>query len=192
MLFRSEIGLEFQQISLKLQEISDPDRTIKQDYHSLVIKQNDLIQKIRTLPGFENFLLPKPFKDLSEAAKYGPVVLLNAAYEGSNAIILLPSTHESSVNPLSVPLPDATTSNLQDYCEKLKKALGFHNISAREVDRPEKERFGRPSHPKPAELSFKYFREILSWLWKAIVKPVYDVLESVSNNFVRISPQLNH
>ena len=187
-----EMGLEFQQISLKLQEISDPERTIKQDYHSLVIRQKDLIQKIRTLPGFEDFFLPKSFKELSKAAEYGPVVLLNASHEGSHAIILLPSTYESSANTLSVPLPDATIANLQDYHEKLKKALGLHKIYVREGDKPEKERYAKPSPLILAKSSLKYFTALLSWLWKAIVKPVYDVFELVSNNFVTISLQLNH
>jgi tetratricopeptide (TPR) repeat protein len=181
-----KIGLEFKQISLKLQEISHPERTIKQDYHSLVIRQKDLIQQIRTLPGFEDFFLPKLFKELSKAANYGPVVVLNCTSEGSAAIILLPSTHGSSGNPLSVPLPDATIADLQHHCEMLRKALGF--VSAREVDKPEKERSKKSSHKRSAELSLKYFTELLDWLWKAIVKPVYDVLESVSNNFCNIQP----
>ncbi|EDQ99619.1 uncharacterized protein LACBIDRAFT_316305 [Laccaria bicolor S238N-H82] len=130
-----EIGLELKQISMKLQEISDPKRTIKQDYHSLVIRQKDLMHKIRTLPGFENF-----------------------------------SCQNYTKNYLK--------QQSMDYCEKLKKALGFHNISAREINRPEKERSGRPSHSRSADLSLKYFRELLSWLWKAIVKLVLDVLES--------------
>ena len=183
-----EIGLELKQISLKLQEISDPKITIKQDYHSLVKRQKDLIQKIRTFPGFESFFLPKSFKDLSKVAEYGPVVLLNASCESSDAIILLPSTCESSANPLSVLLPEVTIANLQHHCENLRRLLGFHNIFVREGDKPEKERYGKPSPLILAESSLKYFRALLSWLWKTIVKPVYDVLESVSNNFHNDQP----
>jgi hypothetical protein len=156
--------------------MNDSFRKIKEDYHSLVIKQKDVIKEIRILPGFEDFLLPKLFEKLSEAAKYGPVILLNASSEGSQAIILLPSTHGSTLNPLSVPLPDATIVNLKDHCETLKKALRMHNIFSRQT-----ERYGRPSHPRSTELSHKMFKDLLSWLWEAIVKPVFDVLEIVSN-----------
>ena len=97
---------------MKLQEINNPFRKIKDDSHSLVIRQKDVINKIRTLPGFKDFLLPKLFEKLSEAAKYGPVILLNASSGGSQAIILLPSTHGSTSNPLSVPLPDATIAHI--------------------------------------------------------------------------------
>ena len=172
-----KIGLEFQEISLKLQEINDPLKNNKEDHHSLVIRQKDVIEEIRTLSGFEDFLLPKSFEKLSEAAKYGPVILLNASSGTSQAIILLPSAHESAPNPLSVPLPDATVANLKDHCEILKQALRMHNIFSRET-----ERGGKPSNSRSAELSHKMFKNLLTWLWKAIVKPVFDVLELVSKN----------
>ena len=174
-----KIGLEFQKISMKLQEINNPFRKIKDDSHSLVIRQKDVINKIRTLPGFKDFLLPKLFEKLSEAAKYGPVILLNASFGGSQAIILLPSTHGSPSNPLLVPFPDATIANLKNHGKTLKKALEMHNISSREIGKRGKQSYLR------SEKSHKMFKDLLSWLWEAIVKPVFDVLETVSNDFLK-------
>ena len=51
----------------------------------------------------------------------GQVVLLNV-YEGSGGIILLTSSHESSVNPLSVSLSDATIAG---PLWKVKESFGL-------------------------------------------------------------------
>ena len=144
-----------------------------------MIRQKDVINKIRTLPGFKDFLLPKLFEKLSEAAKYGPVILLNASSGGSQAIILLPSTHGSTSNPLLVPFPDTTIANLKNHGKILKKALEMHNISSRGIGKHGKQSYLR------SEKSHKMFKDLLSWLWEAIVKPVFDVLETVSNNFLQ-------
>ena len=37
-----------------------------------------LVEKVQAIPGFEDFLKPKTFVNLSKAALHGPIVVINA------------------------------------------------------------------------------------------------------------------
>ncbi|MET0132836.1 MAG: CHAT domain-containing protein [Kibdelosporangium sp.] len=59
-----------------------------------------LLTEVRALPGFETFLQPRTFEQLSAAAEGGPVVIVNVAPRRCDALIVRPGTVQV------VPLPD--------------------------------------------------------------------------------------
>lgn len=57
-------------------------------YHrDLVLKRESLIKQVRSLPGFEFFLKPTPFRRLRRAAATGRVVIINISIFGADALI---------------------------------------------------------------------------------------------------------
>ncbi|KAJ7465619.1 CHAT domain-containing protein [Mycena latifolia] len=129
---------------------------------NLLDTSNELLQQIRGLAGFEQFLLPKLISELSKAAKMGPVVLLNTSSYRSDALILIPSLGNAVTH---VPLLDFTLEQAQDLTEALGSLVkgavrserldGFH-----EGGLPPDEEFSR----------------VLSMLWMKVVKPVLNQL----------------
>jgi hypothetical protein len=61
------------------------------------------------LPGFDNFLLPKTWSQLTPAACFGPVVVLNVSSAQCDALILMLNVD----NVIHVPLPGFTLEEAQ-------------------------------------------------------------------------------
>ncbi|KAF8138812.1 TPR-like protein [Boletus edulis] len=58
-------------------------------HRALAIERDRLLQEIRSLPGFERFLLHKEFSQLRRSAHSGPIIILNAAESRCDALIVL-------------------------------------------------------------------------------------------------------
>jgi tetratricopeptide (TPR) repeat protein len=71
-------------------------------------KWTQLLQKIRTLDGFADFLQAVPFGTLKSAADEGPIIMVNISDYQCNAIIL-----QSSSSPTVVALPDISPDILK-------------------------------------------------------------------------------
>ncbi|KAJ7440863.1 TPR-like protein [Mycena latifolia] len=114
-----------------------------QQYHDLAAQRDKLLQQIRGLAGFEQFLLPKPISELSQAAKMGPAVLLNTSRYSCDALILVPGLGDEVMH---IPLPEITLDQAQDLTEALGSLVrgavrserldGYH-----EGDLPQDEKF---------------------------------------------------
>ncbi|KAF9465881.1 CHAT domain-containing protein [Collybia nuda] len=137
------------------------------DHHMLAAQRTQLIQKIRTYAGFEDFFLPTSCANLLNVASEGPVILLNCSSLGqSDALILLPL-------PLGIKhvrLPEAHFKAVQLHITKLRTALRVCKIPGRDVDR-----YGQP---KPGGISDSQalFQMVLQWLWVSVVQPIFDAL----------------
>ncbi|KAF8547044.1 hypothetical protein OG21DRAFT_1527424, partial [Imleria badia] len=118
-------------------------------HRALAIERDKLLQKIRDLPGFEQFLLRKQFSQLRDAAYSGPVVILNAAESRCDALIILTEV-------------DHRSAGLQNMLVKL---LG-HARAIRSDDRK----------GDPATLHGVSWESLLSTLWNGVVRPVLDAL----------------
>ncbi|KAJ7153995.1 CHAT domain-containing protein [Mycena crocata] len=138
------------------------------DSMSTAIKRNALLEEIRSQPGLQYFLLPKPYNILQRAAQQGPVVILNSHEERCDGIIVL---RES--DPIHVPLPTVTLQLLKSQQTSLKELLGHCNVRLR--DAAPSRLFGQREHFK-SKTSNELFEELLSWLWKHVVRPVYHAL----------------
>ncbi|KAJ7245568.1 CHAT domain-containing protein [Mycena rebaudengoi] len=136
--------------------------SIDQQSHELALARNHVLQRIRQLPGFERFLLPKPTSELSLAAKKGPVAILNISAYGCDALILMPGLGEEVIH---VPLSDFTLPEAQVLAESLASIVGPP---------------GRNDPPlgfhKGNMVPDDIFAHILSELWFKIVRPILNAL----------------
>ncbi|KAJ7230314.1 CHAT domain-containing protein [Mycena pura] len=129
-----------------------------------------LLKEIRSQPGLEYFLLPKPYRELCKASRGGPIVILNSHEDSCNGILIL----SPSSDPITLRL-QVTLQQLQDQRSRLKKLLGRCGVRAREAT--SNRLFGRQEQwsSKSAE---EQWEDLLTWLWIHIVNPVYQVLQS--------------
>ncbi|KAF4925019.1 hypothetical protein CGCVW01_v003791 [Colletotrichum viniferum] len=75
------------QLTVKEKETWEPLAQAQQR-RDLESQFNEVIAKIRTNPGFEDFLLPPKTEDLLAAASLGPIVVLNASIWSCDAFII--------------------------------------------------------------------------------------------------------
>ncbi|WP_285605674.1 CHAT domain-containing protein, partial [Actinokineospora globicatena] len=108
---------------------------------------DEVMEEIRSLPGFEGFLGRMATTDLLDAATAGPVVLLNVSRYRSDALVLT----RSGVSVIR--LPRVNPKEIELRLVTLKAAMT---------------REGSPHQEN------RLLGDILGWLWEAIAKPVFD------------------
>ncbi|GFF61845.1 hypothetical protein IFM51744_10810 [Aspergillus udagawae] len=114
---------------------------------------NELLEKIRTHQGFDDYLkLPSPAAMKNQAKKYGPIVLFNASEIRSDAFIVT----EKRIHTL--PLRGLQVTILESKAKKLINDLRKLNIL----------NFGEVNQG---------LLEVLEWLWEEAVGPVLNELE---------------
>jgi hypothetical protein len=87
--------------------------------HRILSEERDtVVERIRQIDGFANFLQPIPFTTLQSAAADGPVILVNISEYRSDAIIL-----RNAHRPESVCLPGASPDTLHRLFTQLYSAL---------------------------------------------------------------------
>ncbi|KAF8180053.1 hypothetical protein K438DRAFT_2172526 [Mycena galopus ATCC 62051] len=116
---------------------------------------------IRTLPGFESFLLSKPISELLLAVKKGPVAIVNISQYGCDALTLLPGL----AKVIHVPLHDFTICEAQTLAKSLAPIVGTTGCNDRLHGSCEGEMAPDDTFP-----------HILSELWFKIVRPVLNAL----------------
>ncbi|WP_156685605.1 CHAT domain-containing tetratricopeptide repeat protein [Mycobacterium sp. Marseille-P9652] len=121
-----------------------------------------VVGEIRALPDCEQFLRPRPVKDLLQAAAEGPVVLINCAALRSDALILTPS---GAVELVELPdvSPDSAATQLDTFLEAL--------------DVLSKSRHAGPAAFADAGANADTkLSQVLGWLSDQITAPVLDRL----------------
>ncbi|KAJ7657694.1 CHAT domain-containing protein [Mycena polygramma] len=136
----------------------------------LATERNQLLAEIRKRPDLEYFLLPQPYQILFQAAANGPIIILNAHEQHCDGIILL----KTQPDPLHVALPDVTLDKLQYHKRTLERVLKICNVRSRDTD--SSRLFGGPEGTFSISV-VDSFEKILTWLWKAVVGPLYEVLK---------------
>jgi tetratricopeptide (TPR) repeat protein len=134
----SELAEEFQMLSARLEQhatssgvemkISEADSKPagppvsieeKMKQHRILSDKWDVVvSRIREKDGFTDFLRPVPFTTLQQAAKEGPVIVVNVGTDRSDAIILC----HDICPPVLVPLPDASPETLARLSTQLSEA----------------------------------------------------------------------
>jgi hypothetical protein len=147
-------------------------------YHDLAHERDKLLKTIQKLPGFETFLLPKTFSQLIPAACSGPVITINISKARCDALILLPDLNDV----LHISLPSFTYQDAQQLQQSLYSTLKQKHI-LRESDRG-----GRLALTSPEQ----GFEEILSQLWKGIVKPILDGMAIMVCIYLMLSNSITH
>ena len=137
-------------------------------HRALAKERDDLLVEVRTSQGFERFLLPKTFSQLTAAAHSGPVVILNASKRRCDALIVTAGADD----PLHVPLPDITFSEVVALQSMLQNLL---DNGGRLVSAPEPDRAARLTSKQLS--ASDVFKRILSELWRKVVRPILERLE---------------
>ncbi|KAJ7473037.1 TPR-like protein [Mycena galericulata] len=137
-------------------------RSVAQQSHALALQRDRVLQKIRELPEFERFLLPRPISELSLAAKMGPVAIVNISEFRCDALLLMPGMEDEVIH---VPLHDFTAQVAQSLAESLASIVGTPGRSDRLNG-------CREGYIVPDDR----FSHILSELWVKIVRPVLNAL----------------
>ncbi|KAH9916901.1 CHAT domain-containing protein [Fomitopsis serialis] len=125
----------------------------------LAMRRDELVQEVRTLPGFKDFLRAKPFSELLDAANDSPVIYLvldDHASCHADALILMPgqnSVIQSMHESLQTHLGGQTVRSAQNVSEHAAKLV---SISGSNV---------------------LHMHDILSQLWNNIVNPIIQALE---------------
>ncbi|MDF3291850.1 CHAT domain-containing protein [Streptomyces silvisoli] len=117
--------------------------------HDLDVRLSHLLDEVRALPGFADFLAPPGLAELLASAAAGPVVLINVSRYRSDALIVQPS----GITP--VQLPDVTPDSVADQAAALGAALAAS------------------TRPGAGETDAQTtVTGILGWLWDFVAEPV--------------------
>jgi tetratricopeptide (TPR) repeat protein len=106
----SELAKDFKTISYKLEYNAVSDDIDIGLQRALSEQWALLLQKIRQMEGFSNFLQAVPFSTLKGAAAEGPIIMVNISDFQSNAIILMPSS-----STIVIALPDVSPEILKQF-----------------------------------------------------------------------------
>jgi tetratricopeptide (TPR) repeat protein len=128
------------------------------DRRALFKQFDNLLQHIRSLQGFENFLRGPSKSELYRLAESGPIVVFNVSDLRSDAFLI------TSYNIFSLHLP-LLTSKLK---EKTKLMETWLNNSRESVM--------RDAIPLDLDTAGDELKELLEWLWIGAVSPVLDAL----------------
>lgn len=121
--------------------------------HRLALSKafDTLVKHIRTLQGFQSFLRPPMYNDLQSLLPGGFIVLINVSSFRSDAL-MVGKEH-------SIYLPDLRLPEMADRANAFIRALSEDNsVRRRETN--------------------DCIREVLSWLWRCLVRPVYAYLQT--------------
>jgi tetratricopeptide (TPR) repeat protein len=132
-------------------------------YRALVAEWESIIEQVRSLPDFEDFLRSRSFYRLKNAAQNGPVVVINIAKERCDALALLPELEEV----IHIPLPNISSERVTQLRDELKDQLYSNGIRMRGE---------RAAERVKDEADNESCQRVLAELWDNLVKPVMDSL----------------
>ncbi|EUC61201.1 aromatic di-alanine and TPR containing protein [Rhizoctonia solani AG-3 Rhs1AP] len=169
----SELGAQLQSVANQLRNAGSHTREsqalasgsmtpeqVGQKHRRLAKEYDDLLSRIRQLPGLDDFLRPMKAKHLVQAARTGPVVVINCHEDSCNALLILPG--QPTVR--HVPLPSFSAHKAQQARQTLEGSLRRKGIRERGVTL-----FLGPAHQDGMS-------SMLAALWHNVVKPILDYL----------------
>lgn len=130
--------------------------------HRLARRRDELLDRVRKLPGFSDFLsLPRAADLLSSSVDAGlvngsAVVVLNTTPLRSDALVI----RNGGLSAL--PLPGLDHDELTQHVSQFADTIPFANIN--------------PGDMLSQVMAQEPLREVLAWLWHAVAEPVLDHL----------------
>jgi tetratricopeptide (TPR) repeat protein len=134
-----------------------------QRYRALTMEWESIIEQIRSLPKFEDFLKPSRVSKLMDAAQNGPVIVLNIAEKRCDALALVPGFEEV----IHIPLSNVTSKKVIELRDEMKDLLYSSGMRTRGE---------RAAKKVEDDDEVDDCGEILTELWNNLVKPVLDCL----------------
>jgi len=150
---------------------------------ALAREWDELVDQVRALPGFEDFLRPPPLTKLLPAASDGPVAVINVSRWRCDALLV--TSGEVHVQPLPGLRAQEVEERVVEYLRVLDaagqteaeyqaaRAAAGSDASAAAEDRLAKATVERLRAGARAEAML---RLILIWLWETIAQPVLRAL----------------
>ena len=124
-----------------------------------------LLDEIRTIPAFHNFLRPRRALDMMKhLPQDGPVILINVHEDRCDALALIPDCDQ----PLHIPLNHFTHQEASRLRDRLRTCLSRSGYRMRDVDRGPRE----VADPEATSEIHKILQE----LWLCVAKPILDGL----------------
>ncbi|WP_327002933.1 CHAT domain-containing protein [Dactylosporangium sp. NBC_01737] len=123
---------------------------------ALAHEWDDLVDRVRRLDGFEDFLRPPPLRTLLPAADDGPVAIINVSRWRCDALIVRPTGVDV------VALPDVTFDEVTNQVQAYLRAVGWFAGARRDLKVP-----GSGEADPERRLA-----EVLQWCWTGIAEPV--------------------
>ncbi|KAJ7274725.1 CHAT domain-containing protein [Mycena rebaudengoi] len=120
------------------------------------------VSAVQKVPGFKDFLRPKSFASLQQAAVFGPIIILLASDSACSALIV-----KSSGDVQHVELPALKPQILEHYACLPPHSRHQPDLAARLKMYKE-----GCVNMSPDDI----FRRVLADIWQTIVKPVFEVL----------------
>ncbi|CUS09065.1 unnamed protein product [Tuber aestivum] len=150
---RVEIDSEIDCMNCASDETLDQrrNRAVSRRYEA-VNDMEQILNHIRSLPGYDGFLLPPSQDELMEMATSGPIVVFNSTSFRSDAII---------VTKLDITALDLPKLSYDDTVSRMQQLASF----------------GGGSFVKRGQ-DAKGMKDLLLWLWDVAVGPVFDHLEA--------------
>ncbi|KAG8751869.1 hypothetical protein FRC14_007542 [Serendipita sp. 396] len=130
-------------------------------YRALAEERDEIVEKVRSLPQFQDFLRPLRLRRLLDAAIEGPVVVVNVSKKRCDALALVYGADDVA----HIPLPDLTSERVEQLQVEFSSLLKSSRVRLRAVRDPEIEVGGDDE-----------CKRILAELWHRLVKPVLDSL----------------
>ncbi|KAG8823300.1 hypothetical protein FRC19_004231 [Serendipita sp. 401] len=149
-----------QDINLQKDHRRSPEEEARQ-YRALARERDEIVEKIRSLHRFRDFLMPPKLHRLIEGAKEGPVVVINVSEKRCDALALVYGVDEV----IHIPLPDLTSERITQLQVEFNALLKSSGVRLRAVRDEEVEAGGDEG-----------CKRILAELWDHFVKPVLDSL----------------
>ncbi|PVF99142.1 hypothetical protein CPB86DRAFT_814103 [Serendipita vermifera] len=137
-------------------------------YRALTRERESIIDQVRAIPEFEDFLKPLDSRQLVKAAREGHVVVLSIAKRRCDALALVPGSEDIT----HIPLPNITSKRIIDLTNELKDLLSSSGIRMRGE---------RAAQQEEGETDEESCKHILAELWKDLVKPILDSLKFSPN-----------
>ncbi|PVF91493.1 hypothetical protein CPB86DRAFT_323730 [Serendipita vermifera] len=132
-------------------------------YRALTAEWESVINQVRSLPDFKDFLQPRRLSQLMNAAHNGPVVVFNIAKTRCDALALIPELGDI----IHIPLPNISSERITELRDELKDHLYSSGIRMRDT---------RAAVKFTDESNEENCKQVLGELWNSVVKPVLDAL----------------
>ena len=140
----------------------DPlSETDAQLYREYAEKWEELVHRVRGLPGFHHFSLPLPISTLQTAAAEGPVVIINSSKCRCDAVIVPPQG-----DLVLVPLPDITAAELESLANQQEE---FASRKSKSVWIPSKD----------YSMASETLEQVLNRTWLLVGEPIAQKFEEL-------------
>ncbi|MGI5239751.1 CHAT domain-containing protein [Dactylosporangium sp. CA-139066] len=132
---------------------------------ALAREWDELVEEVRRLPGFEDFLRPPSLETLLPAAADGPVVIVNVSRWRCDALIVTREGVEL------VPLPHLSLDEVVERVGFYLRTVGHFEDAGKGRDGNSRDAVARELRGLETDLG-----DVLAWCWDSIAAPVLERL----------------